>query len=340
MRRKITAVFVCGAAAALLLASCSKEAPQTGGFGDGEGTLRISAVAMPQIGECSKTRAEAEQFPLTAFMGNEAAKFTEEWAMDNLRTRVVCIDVANADAVAFDSANEYNYEETPLSPVAANYSVTMGSLASNRKRLPGYTTPTGDSISAEEAPRHRYENPDDKLVPEVAEGEGIDFIYFEGWNTVELQSEDETPVEVTVKVANAVVTVEFTNAFRHFFANGATVTLKTKNGLTTQIAGYTAGSEPVQRYIWVRPQQFTLSAVATPQSPSPGYIEAEQIKFDDYVRADADVAPQTLYRCVFDVSNAGGLDGSINVTVDDTPVYTVDLGTVETNPGDDKYVQE
>ena len=256
--------------------------------------------------------------------------------MGSMRTRVVCVEVDNAEGLVFGSADEFNYENPALSPVAALYNVTMGSLSSGRKRLPGYTTPTG-SISAEEAPGYRYEHPEDKLIPEVAEGEGVDFIYFEGWNTCTVQANGDTQVDVEVRVANTVVTVEFTEAFRDYFANGATVTLKTKNGLTAEISGYAAGAAPSRHYFWVRPQQFTLSAVATPQDPS-STLTAEPITFDDYVRTD--VAPQTLYRIVYDIEKTGGVNGKITVTVDDTPIYTEDLGTIETNPNDENYDKE
>lgn len=351
MRRKITAMFVGCLATAIMLAACSKEAPQTARFDDGEGSLRISAVTTPVIGENPQTRATVE---LTDFMGDAAKKFSETdenglsaWAMNHLRTRVMCIEDDEAEAYASESAVIFNYLNPSLTPVNAVYNVTMGSITASRTKLPNYTAPDGGQVINTNAPIYRKEHPGVKLVPEVAEGEGVDFIYFEGWNTCTVLANTDTEVDVEVKVANTAVTVEFTDDFRNYFPNGATVKLTTKRGGDEKntdvnklkdvvIASYDADGNKSKHYFWVRPQQFTLSAVAIRQNPS-STLTAEPITLEDYVRADDKVEPQTLYRCIFDVKNAGGLNGTITVTVDDTAIYTEDLGTIETNPNDDNY---
>lgn len=333
-RKKSLTMLWCGAAAAMLLGGCSKEAAEPGRYGDGEGSLTISAVSMPQIAVNDATRAGEPTLALTSIVP-DASKFTEEWAMKSLRTRVVCVeDDAAYDAHAFTSANAYNDENPRLTPVPAKYSVTMGMPKADGK-LHDYTTVTGP-----DAPRYRETHPGEKLVPVVPEGEGVDFIYFEGYATATVESGTEpTPVPVEVKVANTAVTVEFTEAFCKYFANGAAITLTTAGGFTKEIASYEAGETPAQaskHYFWVRPQAFTLTGVATPQTPSPGHIEAEPVALKFEMKDDASnpktvVNPQTLYRMTFDAETTGA-SGAIKVKVDDTVIDIVDLGVEELNP--------
>lgn len=336
------AMMLWGSAAVMTLAGCSKDATDAKRFGDGDGSLVISALPRLQMAESAQTRASQKQIPLTEILGADAAAFNEEWAMSSLRTRVQCIVKNEAgyydDGESYGSANAFN-DERPRLTAAADYMVTMGSLTDSRKRLPSYVAPDGSDIPAEDAPLYRAENPDNKLVPKVDEGEGAGFVYFEGCNTVNIESDSTVDMTVDVKVANAAVTVKFSEAFRNYFAKGA-VTLTTKNGLTTRIAEFDGDGDAAQHYIWVRPQQFTLSAAATPKdAPSPGQFEAEEIAFDDCVRADSDVDGQTLYTFVYDVK-AGGASGRLTITVNDEPVGEVELGSEETNPNDENYQKE
>ena len=337
MKRKQMVMMIWGAAA-LTLGSCSKEALRLPGDNDGgQGTLHISAVTAPQLAVNGTTRAEEGQIELTKFMGSAAAKFDDDWVMTNLRARVQYVEEENGKAWgSYTSADAYNDENPFLSPVPAYYNVTLG-MPNAGNKLYAYTT-----MDAQSAPWYRHNNPTAKLVPAVPEGEGIEYIYFEGWKEVLVPASNRNvEVEVEVKVANTAVTVEFSDNFRNYFASGATVTLKTKNGLTKVIASYAAGQTPEKHYFWVRPQEFTLSAVATPQSPSPGKLDAEPIPLDDVVRTDAEVEPQTLYTFRYDVTNTtGALDGKIVITVNDTPVGYVDLGVEELNPNNENFKQE
>lgn len=318
-------MLIWGAAAVLSLTACSKDTPDLGAD-KGEGSFRISAVSAPMMNEVT---TRAGQVPLTQF-GVPAEKLTETWIMANLRTLVACID-DDENVIARNSANDYNRENPRLSPVPARYSVTMGST----NPLPGYTDPSGGDQHAFDAPKYRHEHPADKLVPQVKEGEGPDFVYIEGWTEFDLGGKEDKEVEVTVRVANTVVSVEFTEAFLNYFGEGAKVTLTTKNGFTAEAAAYAAGEKPaVAKYFWVRPQEFTLSAKATRQSPSPGLFDAEERDLGKYTVSAP--APQTWYHCVYDVSNVGGTTegehGGITVTVNNEPVYTEDLGEEEMNP--------
>ena len=338
-------LMIWGAAAAMMLAACSKEA--VGPDAKGKGSLHISAVTMPQISVNDDTRATGDEIPLSDIVGGAASDFTEDWVMTSMRTRVARIDIETDQESYVGHADKIDVEEFDV----GEYNITMGSTTENRKKLPPYivytqTNPDGKSIAAEQAPAYRKDNPEEKLIPEVAEGEGANYIYFEGVAApVTVEFNKETKVPITVKVANTVVTAEFTPAFRNYFANGATVRLTTKaatdkvnpSPVKDQIlATYTGSGAVVQHYYWVRPQEFTLTAVATPQDPSPGHIAAEQIPLNPVTRPTANVNPQTLYRFVYDVTEDAG-SGAITITVNDEPIGTVNLGEVETNPGADGY---
>lgn len=321
----------------LTLAACSKdELNPVRDKGYGEGSVVIAAAAADDI-TVSATRADENKIPLTK-LGVPANMLTSEWIMANLYTRVECVE-NDEDGISRSSAYEFNKENPRLSPVSKWYNVTMGNLTGERVALPAYTKPDGGTVANVQAPEERHNNPGVKLIPNVAEGEGYEYMYLEGWTEFELQAgKNPQPVNVEVRVANTAVTVVFTDAFRKYFANGAKVTIKTKANSDPkdikEIASYTAGDagkELAARYYWVRPQEFTLSTVAYRQNPSPGIFDAEERKLEDYtVRV---VNPQTLYRCLFDVSNVGGIEGGIEVTIDDTPVFTEDLGEEELNPG-------
>lgn len=332
--KKLMVMMFWSSAAMLTLAACSKdELNPVRDKGYGEGSVVIAAAAADDI-TVSATRADGDTISLTR-LGVPANMLTSEWIMGHLRTRVECVE-NDEDGISRSSADEFNKDNPRLSPVPAKYNVTMGNLTGDRVVLPGYTNPDGGTVANLEAPEYRHNNPGAKLIPNVAEGEGYEYMYLEGWTEFELQAgKNPQPVNVEVRVANTAVTVVFTDAFRKYFANGAKVTIKTKaNSAPKEIASYTAGDagkELAARYYWVRPQEFTLSTVAYRQNPSPGIFDAEERQLADYTVSV--VNPQTLYRCVFDVSNVGGIEGGITVTIDDTPVFTEDLGEEELNPG-------
>ena len=332
--------MIWGVAAALLLASCSKEAVTEIPTPDGKGTLLISAVTMPQIAVKGQTRADQKPTTeLSSFMGSDAAKFTDAWAMSSLRTRVVCVayedePLEGMHAIAHNSANEYNKAEDDdapiLTPVPATYNVTMGMYTTTNglHSLYGYLDENGEPVKAIEAPEERYADPDKKLFLDVPDGEGVNYIFFEGWTQTEVE-EDKYNQEVEVKIgmANTAIVVAFTDTFKNYFAEGATVTLTSENGLDAKITSKDTG-----RYFGVRSnQKITLEAEGTPQNPGTG-LTADPIKFQTVTQAN--VEPRTLYTFTYDVRNTGGVDGTITITVNDEPVGTVDLGEIETNPNE------
>lgn len=348
MIRKTTAIIVWGASAVLALTACSKDSSEIDAA-KGEGSVAIAAETMPVVNEVV-TRTDGAQIPLGQF-GVPAEKLSATWVMAHLRTLVACVEDESKDPIVEGSANDYNRSHPRLSPVPAWYGVTMGSLSADRSVLPNYTDPTNGQQSPFEAPKYRYENPQAKLVPEVAEGDTPDYVYFEGVANFYLEGKEDKRVDVTVRVANTVISVEFSEAFINYFGEGARVTLTTKDGYTAQAAAYDEDSKPAAydaaglpaaygkanapKYFWVRPQDITLSAKATRQSPSPGIFQAEERDLGSYTHKD--LAPQTWYRFYYDVTNVGGTttgdDGhAITLKINDEPLYTCPLDDVELNP--------
>lgn len=318
----------------LALAGCSRETPFRDERAGGEATMSLGARASQLVGE---PVLQAGEVDLTT-LGVPAEKLDDKWVMASVGVRLECHDAGADDegrVMTYASADAYNAENPHLRPVPATYSITMCAPSGDRTEFPSYTAPDGETIAAADAAAYRLANPDAQLVPEVDEGEGAGFAYFEGWTSFGLADRDNKRVDVTLSMANTVVGVEFTDTFRSYFAGGAEVVLATKAGFTAVAASYTADTEPgTVKYFWVRPQEFTLSASALRQDPSPGSIAAEAVKLDDYVQSR--VAPQTLYRCVFDITGVGGTvpgqQYGITVTVNDTPVYTWDMDGEELNP--------
>ena len=293
------------AAAAMLTAGCSKEPLPAG---QGSATIRISAFAEREIAE-SVTRTQTIGLE---DMGVPAELLAAERIMGSMPLRIACLDDRNAAVLEYASADEYNAENPRLSPVQARYDIAICSVAG------------------------RHDDPES--VPEVEEGEGPEYVYLEGRTEV-LLTGGKAPqnVDLAVRAANTAVCVEFSDEFRSYFAGGASVTLTTAGGFTAEV-GYAPGTEDAvsaTRYFWIRPQHFSLSARAVRQGNGTG--AAGTVEFEEYIRPDDDVEPQTLYRCRFGVSNVGGTDTSedgygITVTLNGEPIAVVDLGGEELNP--------
>ncbi len=152
----------------------------------------------------------------------------------------------------------------------------------------------------------------------AASPEGADMPYFEGRARLRVVAGIEpTPVRVTVKVANTIVRIAFTERFRGYFANGAKFTLTTDAGNEFDV-DYTAGAKEKTTYFYVRPARFTIAGEATKQAPSPT-LPPQTVKFAATVNAAP--AAGTLYTYTFDLSDAGSTDGVI-FTLNDDPIRT------------------
>ncbi len=148
--------------------------------------------------------------------------------------------------------------------------------------------------------------------------EGVDMPYFEGRARLRVVAGIEpSPVHVTVKVANTIVRIVFTERFKGYFANGAKFTLTTDAGNEFAV-NHTAGAKEKATYFYVRPARFTIEGEATKQAPSPT-LPPQTVKFAATVNAAPEAG--TLYTYTFDISDAGSTDEVI-FTLNDDPIRT------------------
>ena len=149
--------------------------------------------------------------------------------------------------------------------------------------------------------------------------EGADCPYFEGSAEVAVAiGRESTRVDITARLVNTIVRIDFTDRFKGYFGNGAEFTLTTEAGNKFSI-GYTADDpKTVGTYQYIRPGGFTIAGEATKQTPSPTQ-PAQTVKFADTVNEAA--AAGTLYSYTFDVSGIGDT-GEVLITLNDTPIRT------------------
>lgn len=291
---------------------------------DGAGTLRIRGesagiMAVRTRAEGQKTLAElGETVPDPAGLHTLISCKGREWLLDgeNPWKEYASVSAANGADVLY---------------MPADYIVTLASAA-----FPSYKDlSSGQTVSSTERP---YYTGGGTLVPQVAEGRHLP--YFEGRAEVTMPKSGNVTAHVTLGIANTAVCIRFTDAFRHYFENGAEFQIKTRS-LGDGADATTAGNTFTVTYdsgegdlFWIRPQGFVISGTATRQDPSPGIIDAKPIRFEDYTAKDADVKPQTLYTYTFDIQNAGstsGEGGGIRVTLNDEPIEIIEED-VELNP--------
>lgn len=303
------------------LASCTKS---PAGRTDRSGTLRIEGesagvISVHTRADGQKTLSElGETVPDPTGLRTLISCKSREWLLDgeNPWKEYESVSAANAADVLY---------------MPADYIVTLASGS-----LPDYTDLSGgQTVSSAERP---YHTGDGTLVPLVAEGRHLP--YFEGRAEVTMPKSGNVTAHVTLQVANTAVCIRFTDAFRHYFENGAEFLIRTRSfgdGADATTAGstftvsYDSGEGDL---FWIRPQGFVISGTATRQDPSPGIIEAKPVRFEDYPVKDADVRPQTLYTFTFDIQNAGnteGDEGGIHVTLNDDPIEIIEED-VELNP--------
>ena len=314
--------------AAMIAVSCSREHVDF----RTPASLRIAAESLTVFD--AETRGE--QIPISS-LGVTADRIPAN-AM-SLRTLVACDDrtmrlEGRNPYKVWETADDFNSEDMEFMP--STYHIKLGQKQASTGALPDYTDlATGETVSKVDAPYHTG----GRLIPQVPEGENLP--YFEGSATVTLQRQGNETAHVVVKAANAVICVDFTDNFKKYFGKGASLTVKTKNGSTFNVSYTGEGNGDgvinyTKKYFWVRPQGLTISGTALRQDPSPGIVEATEVKITDYTVSDENVLPQTLYTYMFDVKGVGGTkpdgDGNgITITVNNEPVETFEED-VELNP--------
>ena len=148
--------------------------------------------------------------------------------------------------------------------------------------------------------------------------EGYDKVAFVGSSEFRVSARKQTDVAIVATIANAIVKVEVTDAFKGYFTDYE-LTLKTALGKEFDV---TAQSAP----LFIAPTSFTVIGTATKQ-PNQSGAEGVVVTLPEYKKTDA--AARTFYTVKFDVEQAGG--ASLTITLNDTLVET---HTIETELND------
>ena len=143
--------------------------------------------------------------------------------------------------------------------------------------------------------------------------EGYDKAVFVGSEEFKVEARKEGSVEVTAYIANALVKVEVTENFKHYFEGGYELKLTTAAGNEFDV---TAQDE----LLFIAPAEFTVSGTATKQ-PNQSGVEGVVVDLQGY-RHD-EVAAQTLYTVTLDVEDAGS--ATLTISLNDTPVETIKI---------------
>lgn len=319
--------------------SCGKEAPAYPGSegpaqSAGKGRIALDLTVAPILD--AETRAA--QIPLSS-IGITAPDANLLRVLIACKNRDIVLN-GNNPYEAYNSVTVFNSAEKEFEP--ADYFLTLGSTkaavpAATRNALPHYTTAGGQTVTNVEAPYHA-DRERGTLIPQIGEGENLP--YYEATGTVTVTDGETATASLTARLANAVVCVDFTDAFKHYFENGARIRIDTKalvagSSDVTTCAGSFVVDAPkwsayAKRYFFVRPNQpVTLSGTALRQDPSPDMGLNKEVVLSGYTSVP--LAPQTLYTFRFDIAGVGSSSGKIVVTLNDEPVGTIDE-EIELNP--------
>jgi hypothetical protein len=143
--------------------------------------------------------------------------------------------------------------------------------------------------------------------------EGYDKAVFAGSAEFAVESRKNTAVQVTAYIANALVKVEVTEAFKNYFVGGHTLTLTTAAGNEFDV---TSQTEP----LFIAPAAFTISGTAVKQ-PNQSGAEGTVVTLPEY--KNEEVKAQTVHTVKFDVENAGS--AQLTITLNDTLVESIDI---------------
>lgn len=162
--------------------------------------------------------------------------------------------------------------------------------------------------------------------------EGVNKPYYMGETGFNVLPRQKNDVELTPALANSIVKVEFSNTFKSYFENGAAITITSGNGNEWNV-GYgiananddnnADGSTP---YLFVESgKELSISGYAVKQKPS-ATIDAPKV---DFTAVNKTMAACTMYTYTYDVSTAGNVVVSVNIT--NEPKEEITVSEVELN---------
>lgn len=131
---------------------------------------------------------------------------------------------------------------------------------------------------------------------------------FEGTKEFAIINDQTTAVKITAYVANAVVKIECTDAFKNYFTDYS-FTLTTAAG--TEIP-FVAGES---RRAFIDPYTFSVEGSATTQTGSTVKIS----------KSFTNIAAKTLYTVKFDVNSGNVGDATVTITFNDEPVAEIPI---------------
>lgn len=150
--------------------------------------------------------------------------------------------------------------------------------------------------------------------------EGENCPYFVDAKSFNVKAREKVDVALAPKLGNSIVRVVFSERFKHYFENGAAITVTSGNGKEWEV-GYDASP-----YLFVESgKDVTISGYAVKQKPSAS-VEAPKVNFDDVTKT---VAACTLYTYTYDVSTAGSVTVAVEIT--NEPIEEVIVGDAEIN---------
>lgn len=143
--------------------------------------------------------------------------------------------------------------------------------------------------------------------------EGFNKAAFAGSEQFTVEPRENTEVEITATIANALVKVEVTDSFERYFEGGHTLKLTTAAGNEFDV---TAQDD----LLFIAPANFKISGTAVKQ-PNQSGAEGAVVTLPEY--KSTDVKAQTLYTVKFDVEDAGS--ATLTITLNETLVDSIDI---------------
>ncbi len=202
-----------------------------------------------------------------------------------------------ADPAVHDAVPRLRSDQAARVPSPSDFALTLakadGSYSDTWQKLSDFPTNRGFAVGA--------------YTLEASYGsldtEGFDAPYFYGVSDIHVVEGGNTEAEVTARLANTMVSLEYTEAFRNFF--------KEYSGQLHSAGGdfITMTSADV-RPVYLRPGQVTLTISIVKQNGLSANIEA----------ASFEALPQHHYHLSLDVNNGETGEGALTVRFDDSVV--------------------
>lgn len=254
---------------------------------------------------------------LLKMLGLVALVTTTAACTDKIETKKgfgeICVNTNSSPKVSLKnvatSDNTYTIEGLAL-PTSGEFSLEIVSAADASKQSWNTITEFGSEKRYFAAGNYTL-----KVAHGNPEAEGFDIApYFVGEQTISVEARKTTKAVVAAHIAHSMVAVECTPLFNSYFSSA---TFK----VTTLAGGEFDVELPMNKNLFIRPQQFAIECTAVKQT-------GEEIVLPKQIFTE--VNPQTRYTVKFDVAKAGS--ATIEITLNDTLVGEV---TIDNELNDD-----